>query len=73
MPSNPLKRCAKYIIVVKNIITFECNREDRTFINILLHQPMKRLYLDHFDELPGHFDYRYFYASSSSLESIHYG
>ena len=34
---------------------------------------MKRLYLDHFDELPGHFDYIYFYASSSSLESIHYG
>ena len=38
MVSNSLKRCATYIIVMKNRITFECNREDRTFINIYLHQ-----------------------------------
>ena len=30
-----LKRCAMYIIVMKNGIMFECNRQDRTFINII--------------------------------------
>ena len=34
MASNLFKRCARCIMVMETSITFKCNREDRTFINI---------------------------------------
>ena len=76
MVSNSLRRCAKYIMVMKNIITFECSGEDRTFIYLYLapstiFQPMKRLYPVHFEELLGHFDYGYFYAEHYHQQKFH--
>ena len=71
MVSNSLKHCAKYIIVMKNRMTFECNREDRKYLApSTIFQPMKRLYLDHFEELLGHFDYGYFYTEHYHQQKV---
>ena len=69
----PLKRCAKYVIVMEARITLECHRGQNIYEYLatsVVFLPIKRLYLDHFEELLGHFDCGYLYTEHYHQQKV---